>query len=105
MSVIVNLAKAAFVSTITEISDEDIIEHASSTLRDFNNRNAPYCHLLPQQQLTSALKIFDPTPAFSPGSVMNLAYRHKRKSTAYAKNMQLKAPSILKPGEYEYVRS
>lgn len=105
MSVIVNLAKAAFVSTITEISDEDIIEHASSTLRDFNNRNAPYCHLLPQQQLTSALKIFDPTPTFSPNSVMNLAYQHKHKKAVYAKTICLKEPSILKPGDYEYVRS
>ena len=101
----VQLAKAALVSTIMEVPDTVIVEQAQYNQQSFNSLNTTYCHVIPATVAKRYPQVFDPTPAFLPNSIMNLAYRHKRKSSAYAKNMHLKAPSILKPGDYEYVRS
>lgn len=101
----VQLAKAALVSTLMEVSDDEIIDHASYNQNKFNNMNTPYYDMLPTLVDKKYTLVFDQTPSFIPGSITNLAYRHKHKKAIYTKTTCLKAPSILKPGEYEYVRS
>lgn len=106
----VELAKAALVSTIMEVSDDEIIDQASYNQNDFNKLNTRHCYMLPATLDKKYTQVFDLKPSFLPGQIINRAYIHElndydKRRLALPRLSFIKEPSILKPGEYVYVRS